>query len=261
MTLLVKLGGHALDSLASDAPVLADLAHDVAALRAAGERVVIVHGGGPQIAALLATLGIESRFADGLRITDEQTMDAVVMALSDVNVRIVAALEHNGLRAVGLSGVDATTVSATALGEPWLRAGGLPVARVELLDALLDAGYTPVVSPLASDGVGGVLNCNADTVAGALAGALRASLYLLSDIDQLRRDADDPSSALDHVSADEVQELVASGAAKDGMRPKVIAALDALAGGATRITMGNGTRPHALREILAGNAPTTEITL
>jgi acetylglutamate kinase len=257
---VVKLGGHALDSLEPPSPVLRDLASDVLELRAAGTSVVVVHGGGPQIAALLATAGVASRFEDGLRITDEETMSYVAMALSEVNLRIVAALNEAGLDALGLSGVDGSLLRARSLGEPWQRAGSAPKVRAELIESLWGIGVTPVMSSVAVDDEGGLLNCNADTAAGAVAGALgAAALVLLSDIDQLRTNVDDPSSALATATRAQVLELVDSGAARDGMRPKMIAALNALEGGATRIVMANGTRAHALREALTNSIPTTEV--
>jgi acetylglutamate kinase len=116
------------------------------------------------------------------------------------------------------------------------------------------------VSPVAVDQFGELLNCNADTVAGALAGALGAdALVLLSDVDQLRRDPDDAVSALTSVHATEVRELLSSGAVRDGMRPKMLAALDALDAGAARVVLANGTRAHALRGALARTAATTEV--
>ncbi len=257
---VVKLGGHTLDSLEPTSPVLADLASDVLQLRTSGTNVAVVHGGGPQIAALLATAGVDGRFHEGLRITDEVTMGYVAMALGEVNLRIVAALNQSGLDCIGLSGADQSVLRAVSLGDPWMRAGGSPIVRAGLLESLWGIGLTPVLSPVAVDDEGRLLNCNADTAAGAVAGAIGASaLVLLSDIDQLRADPDDASSALSTVSSDEVRELVKSGAARDGMRPKMIAALDALDGGATRIVMANGTRPHALREALASSIPTTEV--
>ena len=169
---VVKLGGHALDSLAPSSPVLVDLAHDVADLRDAGVHVVVVHGGGPQIAALLASVGIESRFHDGLRVTDVETMRYVVMALADVNVRIVAALNDAGLASVGLCGADASLLRSASVGEPHDRVGETPLVNRVALDALWSAGFTPVVSPVALDKDAEPLNCNADTVAGALAAEL-----------------------------------------------------------------------------------------
>lgn len=258
--LVVKVGGHALDSLEPSAATLVDLAEDVATLARGGTDVVLVHGGGPQIADLLDRLGLASLFVEGLRVTDSSTMTAVAMALSTVNVRITAALNHAGLRCVGLSGVDASLVLARSLGPPWDRAGSPVAVETEFLTRCWAQGVTPVVSSLAADESGGLLNCNADAVAGALAGAVDAqALVLLSDVDQLRSDPHDPATALALATADEVRALLASGAAREGMRPKMMAALDALQAGASRVIMANGTRQHALREALAGMIPTTEV--
>lgn len=258
--LVVKIGGHALDSLRPDSPILADLAMDITHLADAGTEVVLVHGGGPQIEDLLSAVGVESSFYEGLRITDRVTMNYVAMALGHVNLLITAALNAAGLCAVGLSGADGTLFCSRPLGDPWLRAGDAPSVRTEVVTSLWANGFCPVVNSLAVDSTGGLVNCNADTSAGALAAALGAdALVLLSDIDQLRADADDPTSAIARVSADEVRALISSGAARDGMRPKMIAALDALGGGAARIIMASGTRPHSLRDALNSSVATTEV--
>ncbi len=257
---VVKLGGHALDSLEAGSEVLIALAQDVAALRRDGAHVLVVHGGGPQIHSLLDSVGLVSRFHDGLRVTDDATMEYVAMGLSQVNVHVVAALNAAGLASVGLSGVDHSTLRASALGEPWGRAGAAPKVDVDLVQLLWGHGLTPVISPLAVDETGNLVNCNADSVAGALAGALDAvALVLLSDVDQLRRDALDASSALERVTGEDVQRLIDEGAIKEGMRPKMTAALDAIHGGAHRVLVGNGTTPHALRDVLAGTIKSTEV--
>lgn len=257
---VVKLGGHALDTLEPGSPVLKDLAADVIALREGGTNVVVVHGGGPQIASLLEIVGVESRFHEGLRITDERTMSFVAMALSEVNVRVVAALNCAGLASIGVSGADDSAMVSSSLGEPWNLAGSTPKVRAAFLESLWGMGLTPVMSSLAVDADGRLLNCNADTAAGAVAAALGASvLVLLSDIDQLRGDADDPTTALSRVSSAQVRHLMETGAARDGMRPKMAAALDALDGGAARILLANGTRAHALGQSLSGAVPTTEV--
>ena len=261
MTVVVKVGGHALDDLSVASAVLGDLASDVGALLGAGERVVLVHGGGPQIAELLARVGLESRFVDGLRVTDDATMRIVAMALAEVNLRIVAAFNQAGLAAVGLNGADASLFRATSLGEPWRRAAGAPTVRVDSVVALLGAGLVPVVSSVALDETGDLLNCNADAAAGALARALDADrLVLLSDVDQIRADAADAASALTTLTYDQLGALVDSGAARDGMRPKAQAALAALDGGARVVILANGSRPHALAGALSGDIPTTEVT-
>lgn len=258
--LVVKLGGHALERLDVDAPVLTDLASDVATLAQRGIRVVLVHGGGPQISELLGALSIESSFVDGLRVTDERTMGAVAMALAHVNVQIVATLNARALRAVGLSGVDATLLRARALGAAWGRAAVEPIIDAALVNDLVSLGYTPVVSSVGVDADGRLVNCNADTLAGALAAALGTELVLLSDVDQVRQDPDDASSVLSSVSKREVVELLERGAAREGMRPKLTAALDALNGGAPRVRLANGRREHALAQLLSGALASTEVT-
>jgi acetylglutamate kinase len=259
---VVKLGGHALDSLEPGSELLVALAHDVSSLLREDTKVAIVHGGGPQIQALLDAVGLPSRFHDGLRITDEKTMEYVAMGLSQVNVHLVAALNAAGLASVGLSGVDHSTLRASALGEPWGRAGAAPKVEIDVVQLLWRQGLTPVISPLAVDESGELVNCNADSAAGALAGALDATaLVLLSDVDQLRGDALDESTALARVNSDDVQRLIDEGAIKEGMRPKMIAALDAIRGGAQRVLVANGTRPHALRDVLAGTAKSTEVVV
>ena len=148
---MVKIGGHALDSLSPSSALLADLAHDIAQLASDGVEVALVHGGGPQIEELLETARVESRFHEGLRITDTLTMSYVAMALGHVNLLITAAMNHAGLACVGLSGADASLFSSTSLGEPWQRAGAarVQVRRVQALaeqareqEALLVRGLT-----------------------------------------------------------------------------------------------------------------------
>lgn len=257
---VVKIGGHALDSLRPHATVLVDLAHDMNELKQQGTQSALVHGGGPQIGELLDTVGVASRFVEGLRVTDTVTMMYVAMALQHVNLLITAGLSQNGVSSVGVGGVDGALFTSRSLGEPWKRAGATPTVDTDVIRTLWAGGFTPVISPFAVDNEGALLNCNADSSAGALAGALDADvLVMLSDVDQLRSDVDDPSTALAKVSSADVERLLTSGAAKEGMRPKLAAALDALNAGATRIIIANGKRPHALHEALAGRIPTTEV--
>ena len=150
-------------------------------------------------------VGVESRFHDGLRVTDVATMRYVMMALAEVNVRVVAALNDAGLASVGLCGSDASLLRSESVGEPHDRVGDTPLVNHAVLDALWSAGFTPVVSPVALDKAGEPLNCNADTVAGAIAAELGADvLVLLSDIDQLLADVDDASSAMTTVSGAQI---------------------------------------------------------
>ena len=256
----MKVGGHALDSLEPSSTVLNDLARDVAQLREHDVDVAVVHGGGPQIAALLDVVGLESKFHDGLRVTDVEAMRYVEMALSGVNSRIVAALNDAGLASVGLCGADAGLLRSESVGEPFDRVGLAPVVDRAVIDALWSTGFTPVINPVALDKSSQPLNCNADAVAGALAAALRADvLVLLSDVDQVLADVEDPTSAKSLVTGADIDAMRSSGAVRDGMNPKLGAALDALHGGAEKILLANGTRRHALRDALARSIPTTEV--
>ena len=258
--LVLKLGGHALDDLSASSPLLVALAEDLRALVSEGVQVAVVHGGGPQIAELLSRVGLPSEFHQGLRVTTPATMEYVAMALASVNAALVAALSHAGLACVGLRGADGAMIRGRSLGEPWDRAGAVVSVTSQLLETQWRGGYLPVVSPVVIDEHGALLNCNADIVAGALAGALGAeTLVLLSDVDQLRADPDDAASALTRVNAARVRDLIDSGAAREGMRPKMTAALDALEAGARRVLLANGLRPHAVRDVVRGQIPTTEV--
>jgi acetylglutamate kinase len=187
-------------------------------------------------------------------------MAYVAMALASVNTAIVSALTLAGLDCVGLCGVDGDMVRGRSLGAPWDRAGNVVQVSANVLETQWRGGFVPVVSPVIADENAQLLNCNADLVAGALAGALEAStLVLLSDIDQLRADPDDAASALTHVTASQVKDMISSGAARDGMRPKMTAALDALSAGAQRVVLANGLRLHAVRDVVHGQIPTTEV--
>jgi acetylglutamate kinase len=257
---VVKLGGHALDTLGPNSEVLVALARDVETLRDESTHVVIVHGGGPQIQALLDAVGLESRFHEGLRVTDEVTVEFVAMALSQVNLHFVAALNRAGLASAGVSGVDGSLLTASALGPPWGRVGAVPKVDCSLIETLWASGVTPVVSSISTDEWGELVNCNADVAAGALAGALQAeALILLSDVDQLRTDPLDENTSLALVTRDDVRRLFDNGSIRDGMRPKMRAALDALEGGARRVLVANGTRAHALRDALAGSTKSTAV--
>lgn len=257
--IVVKVGGHALDRLDAASPVLRSLADDIGSISDT-TATVVVHGGGPQIASLLERVGLVSEFVDGLRVTTPETMEYVAMALALVNLRITAAMNSAELAAVGLCGVDGALVRASARGGRLGRVAHEVRVNGGLLTSLLDEHWTPVVGPVASDVAGELLNCNADTVAGSIAAALDADvLVLLSDVDQLRSDRDVPASALASVSSADVRSMMVDGSIRDGMLPKMQAALDALDAGADRVVLANGTRPHALLGVLQGTNPSTEV--
>jgi len=258
---VVKMGGHALDAAESFELAVDSLARDLLALLANGVSPVIVHGAGPQITALMRDLSIPNEFVEGLRVTDERTMEVVSMALGHVNNLLVAGLNHRGVLAEGQAGTDAGLLSASLRGRRWGRAGGDIKVRSDAIVSAVERSVVPVINPIAVDSKGRLVNCNADSVAGAIAAALGAeALVLLSDVDQLRLDPDDPKTAVASVTRARIHELVDAGAIREGMRPKMDAALHAIDAGAARVVVTNGSRPNALTDALSGRGLFTEVT-
>jgi acetylglutamate kinase len=241
-TFVVKLGGSAL----ADVRALAGIVEQIAALHHLGIRVVVVHGGGAQASALADRLGLPVRQVGGRRVTDEPTLEVVTMTLNgSANTRLVAACRAARIPAVGLSGVDAGLVVARRRPPVVVEGESAPVdfghvgdvERVDptLLRDLAASGYLPVVSPLAADGDGNLLNLNADGVAAALAAALGAEkLLLMVDTPGLLERVDDPASLVSYVDLAGLERLRAAGAIGGGMLPKTRAIADALAAGVPR---------------------------
>jgi acetylglutamate kinase len=224
-------------------------------------RAVIVHGGGPAVSHLMERLGLPVEFRGGLRVTDAAALESAVMVLrGQVNTDVVASLARLGVQAVGLSGVDAGTVLAKphenrALG----LVGQAGEVRPELLNVLIAQGMVPCVAPLALDGEGVLRNLNADTMCGALAGALSARWTIfLTDVPGVIRAA---GGIADHLSAAEVEALIASGEISGGMIPKVRACLEALRHGAHAVYIADGRRRGVLKALFKeGSATGTLIT-
>ncbi len=255
---VVKYGGAAM----GDAARTAGFARDVVLLRQSAVLPVVVHGGGPQIDALLARMGVTSDFRDGLRITGAQEVEAAEMVLAgSVNKQLVRAIQAAGGRAAGLSGSDDGLIRARPHGG---RAGELGLVGVPeridpaLISILLEAGRIPVIAPLGVFAGGQPCNINADTAAGALAVALAATrLVLLTDVDAVRGADGKPRPALD---LDQARALLASGAAQGGMRPKIETCIEAVAGGVPAAVILNGGVPHALLlELFTGSGAGTLI--
>jgi acetylglutamate kinase len=241
-TVVVKYGGNAMGS------DLSLFAEDVVLLHSVGIKVVVVHGGGPQIKAMLDKLGIASRFVDGLRVTDAETLDVVRMVLvGKVNRDIVGALNQHGPVAVGVSGEDATLLQVTAASPELGYVGEVQEVSTGVLDRLLAQDLVPVVATIGVDEVGQSYNINADTAAGAIAEALGAEkLVYLTDIEGIRRDVADPGSLISEVTADELQALIADGTVTEGMIPKVASCVAAVKGGVGHAHILDGRVPHAL---------------
>ncbi len=233
--LVVKYGGNALPPDGEPDPLLAE----IVCRRRAGEAIVLVHGGGPEIDRRLAERAIPTRRVDGLRVTDAETLAITEAALcGTINKRLVRACSVLGARAVGISGEDARTLVAHraygSRGEDLGFVGDVAHADPALVRALLDAGFLPIVAPLAiADDAAHAFNVNADLAAAALAGALRARAFaIVTNVPRVLADVRDPRSGIAHLSLDEARAFLASDACAAGMQPKLRAAIEAVACGA-----------------------------
>ncbi|MFK7989171.1 MAG: acetylglutamate kinase [Sandaracinaceae bacterium] len=264
-TFVVKYGGHAM----VDEALRDSFARDITLMRYVGLNPVVVHGGGPQIDQLLSKMGVNSERIEGLRVTDDETMEVVEMVLGGkINGEIVSLIGTHGGRAVGLTGKDDGCVLAEKVDEMRTQSGRLVdpgrVGRVVdvrtgVIEQLVEGGFVPVIAPVAVDAAGRSLNVNADTVAGAVSAALGAEkLILMTDIDGIRgRDGDVESS----LSREEIEALIADGVIEGGMIPKVKCGLEALSNGVSKVHVIDGRTRHAcLLEIFTDLGIGTEIT-
>ena len=244
---VVKYGGNALAG-ASEADALALFAEDIVLMRLVGLKPVVVHGGGPQISALMTRLGKTTEFRDGLRVTDAETVDIARMVLSgQVNPQIVAAINVHGRFAVGVSGEDATLITASAKDPELGFVGDVEKINPGILQRLLDDEFVPVVATIGVDANGQAYNINADTVAGAIAEALGAEkLVYLTDIEGLRRIVTDAESLIRQTTPDELDELMNDGTIAGGMIPKVESCVHAVRNGVKRAHILDGRIPHVL---------------
>ena len=247
---VVKYGGNALPGSSGPDAVLDELAM----LDAAGQPLVLVHGGGPEIDAELARRGIETRRVDGLRVTDAPTLAVTEAVLcASVNKRLVRALQERGVRSAGISGQDGPTLVGTPFAGGKLGFVG-QIERVDpsLLEALIAARFVPVVAPLATSS-DGALNVNADLSAAAIAAALDArAVVFITNVDRVLRDTNDASSGIDRMSADEATDFHRSPFCADGMKPKIEAAIAAARRGVDAYVAGAGT--NAIARALEGEA-------
>jgi acetylglutamate kinase len=243
-TVVIKYGGNAM----VDPALAATFAEDVVLLRSVGIKPVVVHGGGPQIGELLARLGKTTEFRDGLRVTDAETLDVARMVLvGKVGRDIVGSINVHGAYAVGLSGEDGGLIRAVPHDPELGFVGDVAEVRPGILERLLAEDMIPVVSTIGSDDQGQAYNINADTVAGALAGALRAEKVIyLTDVPGLLLDVADPSSLVARTTVAEIARLVDEGVISGGMIPKVGACVDAVQAGARSAHMLDGRVPHVL---------------
>jgi len=254
-TIVIKYGGSAMSTAEASA-----FTRDVAALKNAGARVVVVHGGGSAITATATQLGVQTTFVDGQRYTDDAMIDVVMMVLAGrINKEIVQKLCSSGASAVGLSGVDGRLLTCVALSSPSVdlgRVGTVTKVRTELILLLLESGEVPVIAPAAVDETGTVHNVNADLAASAIAGALGADMLLfMSDVPGIRVDGEIVSV----MTTDQAQAHIESGTITDGMIPKVNAALDALHAGVLRVRIVDGRIEGVVRQAFLDDDIGTEL--
>ncbi len=259
-TVVVKYGGSAMEEESLRKAVMGD----VVLLTLVGVRIVLVHGGGPELSAVLKRLGKESVFVDGLRVTDQETVDAAQMVLAGkVNKGLVNLIQNVGGSAVGLSGMDGHLIEAKQLSEKLGFVGEIVAIHPAPINDLLEKGYIPVVSTLGCDRQGNIYNINADTAASHIAAALGAeSLINMTDIVGVLADPKDPQSLITRISTKEIEGLKQRGVITGGMIPKLECCAHAVEQGAKRAFIIDGRVPHSiLIEMLTDEGIGTMVTL
>ena len=257
--IVVKYGGNAMINEQLKEQVM----EDIALLWLIGVKVVLVHGGGPEINDLMGKLGKKAEFVDGLRVTDKETVDIVQMVLAGkVNKSLVTLLQMKGGHAVGISGIDGGLIEAEIKDERLGYVGKITKIRPQPINDLLEKNYIPVVSTVAGDRHGNVYNINGDTAAAYIAGALGAErLLMMTDIAGNLRDKDDPSSLIPEVTISEAQKLHEEGIISGGMIPKVDCCIEAIREGVKNVTILDGRIPHSiLMELLTDEGAGTMVT-
>jgi acetylglutamate kinase len=244
---VVKYGGNALSG-ASEADAASAFARDVALLHAVGFKPVVVHGGGPQISAMMERLGKQAEFRDGLRVTDAETVEiASMVLLGTINPQLVSAVSSHGAKAVGVSGQDAGLLRVTQRDPDLGFVGDVKSVDPSVVMSALNGGAVPVVATIGSDETGQAYNVNADTAAAAIAVALGADkLIYLTDIEGIREQKEDPSSLVRRTNMNEIEGLLERGNIDGGMIPKVQSCLYALRGGVDEVHILDGRIRHVL---------------
>lgn len=255
---VVKYGGNAMINEKLKQQVM----EDIVLLWLIGVKIVLVHGGGPEISDLMTRLGKKAEFVDGLRVTDKETVDIVQMVLAGkVNKTLVNLLEMKGGRAMGISGMDGRLIEAEIKDERLGYVGKITNVNITPINDLLEKGYIPVVSTVGCDRQGNSFNINGDTAAAFIAGALKAErLIMMTDIAGILRDRDDPSTLIPDVTIDGAEELKAEGVVSGGMVPKVDCCVQALKKGVENVVIMDGRVPHSiLMEILTDEGAGTMV--
>jgi acetylglutamate kinase len=246
-TVVVKYGGNALAG-ATDADAAGTFAQDIALMHAVGIKPVVVHGGGPQISAMMERLGKKPEFRNGLRVTDAETVEiASMVLLGTVNPQLVSAINVHGASAVGVSGQDAGLLRVTQRDPDLGFVGDIDSVDPTVLKSAIADNAVPVVATIGNDASGQAYNVNADTAAAAIAVALGAEkLIYLTDIEGLRANKDDASSIIRRTTASEISRLMADGSIDGGMIPKMESCVEAITSGVSRCHILDGRIPHVL---------------
>ncbi|MFR1519245.1 MAG: acetylglutamate kinase [Clostridia bacterium] len=242
--IVVKYGGNAMINETLKKAVMGD----IVLLSLIGIKVVLVHGGGPEISDMLKKIGKNSEFVNGLRVTDAETADIVQMVLAGkINKSLVNLLQNTGGRAIGLSGADGHMIEAKQLDPALGYVGEITNIDTQLITDVLEKGYIPVISTVGCDAKGNVYNINADTAASRIAGMLKAeSLISMTDISGILRDKDDPSSLIPQIQVSDAPTLMRDGVISGGMIPKVECCIEAIRRGVKRVFIIDGRIPHAI---------------
>ena len=258
-TIVIKYGGNAMTSDDLKEQVM----EDIVLLTMVGVRVVLVHGGGPELSSLMQRLGKKPEFIDGLRVTDKETIDMAQMVLAGkINKSLVNLLQMKGGQAVGLSGMDGRLIQAKIRDPKYGYVGDVTEVNADIINTLLDSGYIPVISTLGCDEQGNTYNINGDTGAGRIASAIGAErLIMMTDIEGIMTDKDDPNSLIPKLTVSEAEKLMDQRIISGGMIPKVSCCIDALNDGVKAAVIIDGRVPHAtLMEILTDEGAGTLIS-
>ncbi len=256
---VIKYGGNAMINEQLKQQVM----EDIVLLWLIGVKVVLVHGGGPEINDLMSRLGKKAEFVDGLRVTDKETVDIVQMVLAGkVNKTLVNLLEMKGGKAMGISGMDGRLIEAEIKDERLGFVGRVTKVHISPVIDLLEKGYIPVVSTIGCDKQGNAYNINGDTAAAYIAGALGAQrLIMMTDIDGILRDKDDPSTIIPNLTISEIEQLKGEGIISGGMIPKVDCCIEAIHKGVKNVVIMDGRVPHSiLMELLTDEGAGTMVS-
>ena len=256
---VIKYGGNAMINEELKKQVM----EDIVLLWLIGVKVVLVHGGGPEITETMARLGKEAKFVDGLRVTDKETVDIVQMVLAGkVNKTLVNLLESKGGKAMGISGMDGMLIEAKMKDERLGYVGKITKVNIAPVNDLLEKGYIPVISTIGCDKDGNVYNINGDTAAAFVAGALGAKrLIMMTDIAGILKDKDDPETLIPNVTVAEAEQLKKDGIVSGGMIPKVDCCIEAISHGVKKVIIMDGRVPHSiLMEILTDEGAGTMVS-